>query len=1035
MQIPPYLLDQIAHGKVMLFLGAGAVKGARNNAAEQPPDGNQLKEMICDHFLGGEEKHKTLQGVADLAISESDFQTFQEWLKDIFIQFNPGDVHKLITSFKWSAIATTNYDLILERAYAENVERANDLVPFIKDTDRIDAKLRDQNSLPYVKLHGCITKWDDREIPLIITVDQYVNYRKKRGLLFSRAKEYLAEYPCVFVGHSLEDSDLRNLLLEITEEGFSRPRHYLVIPNISDREIRYWEGKTITGIRAKFDEFLTYVDEHTDKALRRVDFAKTKHPLEGKIVTKEREFSSETLKILENDVDYVRPGLPAKEVSASDFYKGYSYGWSHILNKYDSHRGVCDTILSDVILVDDVDRENICDFYLVKGPAGSGKKTILKRIAWDSSESFGKVCLYWKSRSRINYETIFELCDKTNERIYLFVEKASQHSIDLNYLIEKSRQRKKKITVICSERTNEWNIECGNLDSIIDNQFEVRRLSRNEIINLLEKLEENKCLNNLDGLTREQQIKAFEDKAGRHLLVSLYEVTLGGRFEDLVVDEFNRIRPELASQIYLTVCVLNRLDASVRAGIVNRIHGVSFEDFKERFFEPLESVVFAQENKAARTMTYVARHPQIAEFVFQRLLPNADERFQYYIKIINCLDTGYEADRRVYRRFINTRELRKIFADPNMINRIFEESYGLGKEDPYYYQQRAIFEYKKSVPDFDKAYEYLVVAKRKCSFNDRSIQHTIAELEVARANSATTEIEREKHLESAVQHAKQLTDRAAENAYGYHTLCKVALEKLRKAIEETPDNSEQIGFYIDKAEMTLSQGLQRFPDESYLLESEAQLAGMLKDEKRVLIALEKALKLNPHSPYLTKSLSTIYTCHGEIDKARKLLEGFVEENPTSKDIKGALGRFLVEYFQNEGESIEYHLRGSFTDGDTNYGNQFWYARQLFINNKYEQSKKYFSQLKAARLSSYNKNKIRGLIRDKNGEILTSHGYLVKIESTYAFINDESWPIDIFLHRRKAKKGVWEKLSNGARVKYNVGFTFGGVGALNADICL
>ena len=54
----------------------------------------------------------------------------------IFIGFKPAPFHELLPTFRWRAIATTNYDLIVERAYERVGDRLQALVPFIKNGQR-----------------------------------------------------------------------------------------------------------------------------------------------------------------------------------------------------------------------------------------------------------------------------------------------------------------------------------------------------------------------------------------------------------------------------------------------------------------------------------------------------------------------------------------------------------------------------------------------------------------------------------------------------------------------------------------------------------------------------------------------------------------------------------------------------------------------------------------------------------------------------------------------------------------------------------
>lgn len=111
-----------------------------------------------------------------------------------------------MADFRWKAIVTTKYDQIVEKSYAGNSSRLQTLVPFIKSTDRIDTELRDGRKIPLIKLHGCISLTDDANIPLILTTDQYNEYRKGREKLFNRFQDLAGERIVVYVGYRLADA-------------------------------------------------------------------------------------------------------------------------------------------------------------------------------------------------------------------------------------------------------------------------------------------------------------------------------------------------------------------------------------------------------------------------------------------------------------------------------------------------------------------------------------------------------------------------------------------------------------------------------------------------------------------------------------------------------------------------------------------------------------------------------------------------------------------------------------------------------------
>ena len=116
-EIAPSLIYAIREQRAVLFLGAGASFDAKHPKGERMPLGDRLRDLICDKFLGGALKDKSLTAVSAIAANEAGPLAFQRYIHDLFAPFEPADFHLLVPQFRWRAIATTNFDLIIERAY------------------------------------------------------------------------------------------------------------------------------------------------------------------------------------------------------------------------------------------------------------------------------------------------------------------------------------------------------------------------------------------------------------------------------------------------------------------------------------------------------------------------------------------------------------------------------------------------------------------------------------------------------------------------------------------------------------------------------------------------------------------------------------------------------------------------------------------------------------------------------------------------------------------------------------------------------
>ena len=285
-----------------------------------------------------------------------------------------------------------------------------------------------------------------------------------------------------------------------------------------------------------------------------------------------------------------------------------------------------------------------------------------------------------------------------------------------------------KVTIFTAERYHVWNTSCQALDRRITDAFELRNLNSREVEDLVDRLEKHQCLGpHLENLTREERVQEFTQNADRQLLVALHEATLGRPFEDILVDEFNQVEPEEARRLYQTVCTLNRFRVPVRAGLISRVHDISFETFKERFVLPLEHVVRPETHRTSGDFQYRARHPEIAEIVFTRILNRSADRYNEYIRILRELNIAFSSDKTAFRGMIRGRSILELFPSREDAAAVFDAARDIAGDDAYLFQQMAIYEKAAPGGDLNRARELLDEA-RKLAPHDHSIIHSLAEL-------------------------------------------------------------------------------------------------------------------------------------------------------------------------------------------------------------------------------------------------------------------------------------------------------------------
>lgn len=1030
MEIPGNLIRQIRQGRVVLFLGAGATIGAATPDGGKPPIGDDLRDLIDEHFLGGNYPAEGLSWVAELAISSTSLFEVQDFIAKQFNTLKPSKFHLLLPTFRWRGIATTNYDRIVETAYTNAKNKIQTVVPFLSNKDRVDEKLRNLSNVGLLKLHGCITLTHEPKLPLILTADQYATYREGRSRVFQMLEEWGSENPVVFIGHKLHDPNLRSILLELTQKIPSRPAYYLVRPGISTVERDFWVKKNFSVLDGTFEDFLLALDSKIDKAkrplLKRLE---ADHAVQIRFIIND-DPSSALLEFLERDFEYVHEGIRSATSEPARFYSGFGLDWFPILNKLDVRRGLTDRILEDVIIRPEEDRPSQVELYVIKAEAGAGKSVLLRRIAWESAVDAGVLCLKGNGTLPLSLQPLRELSAATGERIFLFIDNAADNSQLIRRAIDFARAKNIRLTAVTTERYNEWNLRCDDLNEYLSDQYPLRYLNRKEVEALVKLLTEHNALGpNLTSKTFVEQVSEFEKRAGRQLLVALHEATKGRPFEEILLDEYNNIAPPAAQRLYLSVCVLNRLRVSVRAGLISRVHSIPFKDFADRLFKPLEHVIYAAELPWG-DYGYRTRHSEIAQIVFDQVLVEPTDRFDEYIRILRYLNPMYSTDIEALRGMLRARSVHELFPDFEDAKAIYEAGEDILGDDPYLLQQRANYERVRSNGNLALAQSLLEKAKY-ISPSDTSILHTLAEVLRSRAEASDKILERKRYRNEALAALQTIPPLGPSARYAAITLLKLSLDEATDIMNDSSATYRDIDKVVRRVERTLTSTLQRYPGDKYALSVESKFAGMLRDNERSIAALRQARQANPRDPFLSSRLASILVSREKPEEAEQCLREALDGNRGNKGLNYQYAELLRRNLEAPKEQLSYYYRRAFTKWDDNFESQFWYARFAFESQELtvlRESKEIFQKLREIRAPYEERIRIRDVIGSFEHPVQFS-GEVTRLEATHGFVKVDGRGNWLFFHETNVSDDEWEDMSSGKRVVFGIGFTLRGPQAI------
>lgn len=1026
--IPNGLVDAMREQRAILFLGSGASMDSVTPDGRAMPNSRQLSEAIAQKFLSSKFQKKDLMRVSELALSQAGANVFNQWLRDFFEPFLPTSAHAKLPSFRWRAIVTTNYDLLVEKSFHQSSNKLQNLVKRVKDDEPIETMLeRHKFPVEFVKLHGCIDHVHDKEIPLVMTPSSYNDHDSNRQDLYSRLESWGREYHIIFCGHSLDDLHIRRLVEN--HRSKSRPLYYLISPEVESEEIQKWADKHVDVIIGTFSEFMTALDA-TLPPLMRVPAhhaSVVERPYRKHFKVTERE-SDETAYAFDNEVTFLHSGLKVDEVIPSRFYAGYDQSWGNIARGFDVQRRVSFHLLDYIINK----KDEITQLGVIQGAAGFGKTIALMRAAWELAVSFNEFVIWMNDDARLRSDVVKELHNLTGKRIYIFLDRAGLNCAKIESILSLSRSQNMPLTIMTAERKNEWTMYCNKLEKYKPQFFELNRLSEKEIADLLSKLKFHKCEGILEGETEETQRNMVVERLDRQLLVALYEITRGKSFEEIVTDEYSRISPETAQTLYLDICTLHRFDVPVRAGVVSRVSGVSFPDFESKFFDPLLDLVFSKRNSISGDWEYQSRHPIVAEMVFNQVCRSDVDRRDQILRMIDGLDTSYRSDEIALSQIIRGRNIAETFYDVSLAREVYELAIYRNPLKPYIFQQRAIFEYTHAQGSLEEA-DVAINSALDIDTNNHSFRYTQAQVYRRKALTAPSEFAKHSMRSQSRAALDKIPDQ--NNAYVLATRARLRVDAASDALQKLRSNpseayEDELAEAIDLAEIALHRAFNIHPGDADFLEAEAKLKDILGDTAASTERLEKAWKKMPRGSGIAKRLARRYLAMNKNDSALAILKEALERDPTDRSINLLIAsiHFLSKNDINDPDGCRY-IGLSYVAGDREFYSRFIASAHAFAVNDFAKAYQLADEIDQRAPSDF-RPRIGRMERWLDSHLSGRTGTLKSSFGSYLFIGMRDCPRDIFAPAAKSRDDDWDKLYTGSEIIFDIEYSRKGPVGIN-----
>jgi hypothetical protein len=264
----PVLLHNLKTQKLVPFLGAGASLGFDGNAGL--PGGGRLAGMLAAECgYPGADRRDLLRVAQYYALRFGELGLRESVQKKLSVpDVQPGEVHTILARWPVEVVLTTNYDNLMERAFAmAGKDPAKKLYNRLGDQDQISTEPAAHTPLVY-KLHGSLDHIDS----MVITEDNYIDFMISLIEGDPKVPDFISKIfrtcSILFIGYGLKDWNIRVLLRYFRQadiRSFAVQRDEKALAGeLAKREwqsiVLYWEHKKISVYNCDALAFLRELD-------------------------------------------------------------------------------------------------------------------------------------------------------------------------------------------------------------------------------------------------------------------------------------------------------------------------------------------------------------------------------------------------------------------------------------------------------------------------------------------------------------------------------------------------------------------------------------------------------------------------------------------------------------------------------------------------------------------------------------------------------------------------------------------------------
>jgi tetratricopeptide (TPR) repeat protein len=998
--LPLGLRQVLESGDCVLFVGAGVGSHLKRRDGSTAPDGRQLAKDLCSNF-GIVTASTDLAKVSELIELKKGRTTLEAFLKRSLADLEPDDVFRWLTTFRWRAVFTTNYDLAIERAYDLNTDQPQNPVSMsvTADLEYTDPRVQ----VPIFHLHG--TLFGPSPSHIVVTQTDYARFTDRRKMLWGRLKAEFATSTFLYIGYSSRDPNWQLVLDELTQEFYPSdlPQSYRLDPFAEEIDVELLKSRHLETLKIDLQAFHDLV--RTELGDFRPDpevLAKYRKDVHPHLLPAFEKNSAAVLRLL-NSWEYVSGADFSKAPNTANFLRGNKPSWSLVGAEIPFKRDIEDEVWDDIVEFATAPKAK-SKAMAILAPAGYGVTTVLMMLAPRIVKArIGPVFMLREGAEVLEGDVGFAATLFPDVACFFLIDQAREHAMSLETAVAQQRQTETNCLFILGERKNEWRMARSRLKL---DEYEIQPLSDSEIDHLLDFLSREGALGKLQELERDFQFAIVKQKHEKQLLVAMREATEGELFDAIIANEYRGIddgKPpgiSTARDLYLLTSCFHQAGVLVRDHLLADILGKPLEVLYAETGDSLEGLITFEETDIARGEYAVrTRHRIIAEIVWKKCgIPASKEVILQ--AAMEKLNLSYRLDKAIFEKFVRTDAIVESFRTLDGKIRFFETACKREPESPYVRQHfaRMLLRENRSTLALSE-----IESALKMDNTLRVLHHTRGSVLAELAVSAESDDVGRKWMIQSEHEFRHCISTNFRDDYSYQSLAQLYLNWAKKV--ESEDESSD---YITKCEETISEGLRAVRDREPLWVVSAAVQKWLGNQPLRIQKLKNALSENQKSVIPRYLLGRTYREGGAPEKAIEVLEPVIRTRFDEF-------RSFVEYVRamlSLGESYSKCaavLSQSRLDGVTDPAYVGLLGGLLFMDGKTDEATQIFGESTKQGFTYDEKLRIQFRPRDPVDRTtpLRLSGRVTTVKPTYIFIQSDKFP-DFISSTTRADKTILQR---------------------------